>query len=108
MGALADARKRLAQSAAEEEQSKVKLGMSEKELVELEGRMRKFETERKGNEQRVEKMRRELGEVKERVKKTGWSVEKERDLEGRLKGAREEVKNLSEVRTRLFCRNFFL
>ncbi|PPQ65045.1 hypothetical protein CVT26_015741 [Gymnopilus dilepis] len=104
MGALADARKRLAQSAAEEEQSKVKLGMSEKELVELEGRMRKFETERKGNEQRVEKMRRELGEVKERVKKTGWSVEKERDLEGRLKGAREEVKNLTEHRDRLKSR----
>lgn len=45
MGALADVRAHIAQGAAEEQQSKVKLGMSEKELAELEQRNRAFAKE---------------------------------------------------------------
>jgi structural maintenance of chromosome 2 len=45
MGQLADAKAKLAQATAEEEQSRVKLGMSEKELKTLEGRWKEVERE---------------------------------------------------------------
>ncbi|KAF8147393.1 nuclear condensin complex protein [Crassisporium funariophilum] len=57
MGQLADARARIAQATAEEEQSKVKLGMGEKELVALEGRMKAFAKEAGDNLKKLENLR---------------------------------------------------
>ncbi len=56
MGQIADARARLAQAAAEEEQIRVKLEMSRRELGELEKRWKAVEREAGQGERDIKKM----------------------------------------------------
>jgi structural maintenance of chromosome 2 len=101
MGQLADARARIAQAAAEEEQSKVKLGMSEKELADLEGRMRALAKEAGDNLKKLENLKAAVEALEGKVAGSGWNAEKEKELDVQLRQAREEVKNLTEVRSLL-------
>ncbi|KDR72865.1 hypothetical protein GALMADRAFT_252175 [Galerina marginata CBS 339.88] len=101
MGQLADARARIAQAAAEEEQSKVKLGMSEKELVDLENRMKAFAKESRDNLKKLENLKAEVQGIENKVTSSGWSAEKDKELDRQLRDARELVKRLSEQRDRL-------
>ncbi|KAM6499651.1 hypothetical protein JOM56_005159 [Amanita muscaria] len=71
MGQLADARARAAQAAAEEEKSKVRLGMAEKELKVLEARWKGVE--------------REAGDGKKAIEKTKAGESGGRTVEGRGK-----------------------
>jgi hypothetical protein len=97
MGALADARARIAQGAAEEQQSKVKLGMSEKELAELEQRNRAFAKEAENYMKKIDNIKAAVQAIEAKIVNCGWSQEKDQDLEKQLREAREEVKNLTEV-----------
>ncbi|KAF8151802.1 condensin complex subunit SMC2 [Crassisporium funariophilum] len=98
MGQLADARARIAQATAEEEQSKVKLGMGEKELVALEGRMKAFAKEAGDNLKKLENLRAAVQACQTKAVNSGWSAEKDQELDMQLREAREQVKNLSEQR----------
>ncbi|KAF8197070.1 condensin complex subunit SMC2 [Pholiota molesta] len=97
MGQLADARARIAQAAAEEEQSKVKLGMSEKELADLEGACALCEGGG-DNLKKLENLKAAVEALEGKVAGSGWNAEKEKELDMQLRQAREEVKNLTEVK----------
>lgn len=99
MGQLADAKARLAQGAAEEEQSKVKLAMSEKELVNLEARMKAFAKETGDNLKKLENLKATVQACQTKVTNSGWSAEKDKQLDMQLREARESVKTLYDVRT---------
>ncbi|KAF8907016.1 condensin complex subunit SMC2 [Gymnopilus junonius] len=68
------------------------------------GRMRAFAKEAKDNEKRLGGLKAEVKALEERVAKTGWSAERERELEGKLREAREQVKTLTEHRERIKSR----
>ena len=97
MGQLAEAKQRMAQAAAEEEQSKVKLGMAEKELGTLKGRMKDFEREAGDSKKKLEGMRGTVEGIKSKIAKCGWSAEKEGEGEAKLREAKSAVRNLGEV-----------
>ena len=99
MGQLADAKARLAQGAAEEEQSKVKLAMSEKDLVSLEARMKAFAKETGDNLKKLESLKAAVQSCQTKVTNSGWSTEKDKQLDMQLREARETVKTLYDVRT---------
>ena len=98
MGQLADAKAKIAQGAAEEEQAKVKLNMSQKDLVGLEARMKAFAKETGDNIKKLEVLKAAVTSCGAKLNSSGWSLEKERQLEGSLKEARDQVKNLTDVR----------
>ena len=100
MGQLADAKARLAQGAAEEEQSKVKLAMSEKELVNLEARMKAFAKETGDNMKTLESLKAAVQACQTKVTNSGWSMEKDKHLDMQLREARNSVKTLYDVRIR--------
>ena len=99
MGQLADAKARLAQGAAEEEQSKVKLAMSEKDLVNLEARMKAFAKETGDNLKKLENLKAAVQACQTKVTNSGWNTEKDKQLDMQLREARETVKTLYDVRT---------
>ncbi|KIJ99285.1 hypothetical protein K443DRAFT_680122 [Laccaria amethystina LaAM-08-1] len=101
MGQLAEAKQRMAQAAAEEEQSKVKLGMAEKELGTLKGRMKDFEREAGDSKRKLEGMRETVEGIKSKISKCGWSAEKEGEGEAKLREAKSTVRNLGEHRDRV-------
>ncbi|KAF4622118.1 hypothetical protein D9613_009303 [Agrocybe pediades] len=98
MGQLADARATIAKAAAEEQQSKVKLSMSEKELVDLENRMRTFEKEAADNVKKLENIKAAVQAIEAKVNSSGWSAEREQELERQLREAHNQVKSLYEKR----------
>ena len=97
MGQLADAKARLAQASTEEEQSRVKLAMNEKELKTLEARWKEVEREAGEGKRNLEVMRAEIEKFRRKVAETGWSTEKEQHGEQALRAARNEVRQLTEV-----------
>lgn len=101
MGQLAEARSRIAQGEAEEEQSKVKLGMSEKELKTLEGRWKEVEKEAQKGKKNVEAMKASVEDYRKRVANSGWNEEMERAGDAKLRDAKAEVRSLNDVRFQL-------
>jgi len=97
MGQLASAKQRVAQGEAEEEQARVKLGMSEKEMKGLEGRWREREGEAKEGEKRVKEVRKAVESLRERLGKCGWDEEMERRQEEGVRAAKNEVRELADV-----------
>ena len=97
MGQLADAKAKLAQATAEEEQSRVKLGMSEKELKVLEGRWKEVEREAGDGKKNLEKVKAETEKFRRKVEESGWSAEKEREGVDALRVAKGEERRLTEV-----------
>ncbi|KAI0631723.1 condensin complex subunit SMC2 [Trametes polyzona] len=98
MGQLADAHTRSAQAAAEEEQSRVKLTMAEKELKALEARWKAVEREAGEGARQLEEMRAGVEKCKKRIAETGWSAEKEQAHDAAIRGARDEVRTLMQRR----------
>lgn len=97
MGQLADAKAKLAQATAEEEQSRVKLGMSEKELKVLEGRWKEVEREAGDGKKNLEKVKAETEKFRRKVEESGWSADKEREGVDALRTAKGEERRLTEV-----------
>jgi structural maintenance of chromosome 2 len=97
MGQIADARARLAQAAAEEEQARVKLDMSKRELGDLEKRWKAVEREASQGERDIKKMQGEVESLRRKVDATGWSAEKEQASEEALRGAKGDAMRCTQV-----------
>jgi structural maintenance of chromosome 2 len=100
MGQLADARARLAQAAAEEEQSKLKLASAEKELKALQARWKEVEREANDGKKNLEAMKAEVEKFRKRVDQCAWDEEQDRELETNLNAARSAARSASEVSCR--------
>lgn len=97
MGQLADAKARMAQGSAEEEQNRVKLNMSEKELKVLEAKWKDVEKEAGQGKRNMENMRTEAEKLKRKVADCGWSAEQEQESQVSLATARGQVRQFTEV-----------
>lgn len=97
MGQLADAKARLSQATAEEEQNRTKLTMSQKEMKALEARWKAVEREAGEGMKNLEIMRRDVEALRKKVEGCGWSEEKEQQAEMALRKAKEETRDLAEV-----------
>jgi structural maintenance of chromosome 2 len=98
MGQIADARARLAQAAAEEEQIRVKLDMSRRELGELEKRWKAVEREASQGERDIKKMQVEVETLRKKADSTGWNEEKERVSTDVLRNAKDDANRCTQVR----------
>lgn len=98
MGQIADARARLAQAAAEEEQLRVRVDMSRQELADLEKRWKAVEREAGQGERDIKRMRTEVEILHKKVDATGWSTEKEGASEEALRRAKEDGIRYTHVR----------
>jgi structural maintenance of chromosome 2 len=98
MGQLAIARQQAAQAAAEETQSRIKLGMSEGELKTLETRWKVVERDTGDGREKLEAMRVTVEGCRTKIAQCVWSEEKENDSEGRLKEFKVQVRSPEEVR----------
>ncbi|KAH7886786.1 condensin complex subunit SMC2 [Phlebopus sp. FC_14] len=98
MGQLADAKARLAQGTAEEEQNHVKLAMSKKELKALETKWKDVEKDAAQGQRSLENLKSELSKLKHQVADCGWSAEQQQSSEAGLRTARGEVRQLTEGR----------
>ncbi|KAH8105378.1 condensin complex subunit SMC2 [Cristinia sonorae] len=108
MGQLADARARVAQAATEQEQCLKKAGMKEKELSGLQAQWKKVEREAGDGKKQLENMRVEVEKFQRKVAETGWTVEREQEVEGALREARSAVRQLTEERDSVKQRLSFL
>ncbi|KAI0067407.1 condensin complex subunit SMC2 [Artomyces pyxidatus] len=98
MGQLADAKARLAHAVAEEEQSRVRLGMSETELKALEARWKAVEREAGDGARKLSQTKGEIDKRKQKLASSGWSADLERERELALRAAKEDVARLTEER----------
>lgn len=97
MGQLADAKARQAHAAGEEEQSRLKLGMSQKELKALEKRWKEVEKEAGEGKRKLKEKETEVEKLRKKVEASGWSSEKESQNEMALRSAKATVRQLTEV-----------
>jgi structural maintenance of chromosome 2 len=97
MGQLSSAKTHLAQHTAAEEQNLTKQRMSERELGALETRWKAVEREAGEGERGLEKLRAEVGKLREGVRACGWSEEREREGEREVVRAKAIVRELIEV-----------
>lgn len=102
MGQLADAKARVAQGSAEEEQNRVKLNMSEKELKAKEAKWHDVEKEVGQGKRSLENMRAEAEKLRRRVADCGWSTEREQDSQVSLSTAKGKVRQFTEVSFMLY------
>ncbi|KAJ7178719.1 condensin complex subunit SMC2 [Mycena crocata] len=101
MGQLATARQQAAQAAAEEKQSRVKLGMSEGDLKTLEARWKIVERDAGDGRKKLEAMRVTVEGCRAKVAQCAWSEEKENANEARLKELKDQVRSLENNRERI-------
>lgn len=97
MGQLADAKARMAQGSAEEEQNRVKLNMSEKELKVSEAKWKEVEKEAGQGKRNLENMQAEAEKLKRKVADSGWSTEREQESQVSLSTAKGQVRQFTEV-----------
>lgn len=97
MGQIADTRTRAAQAEAEEEQSKVRLGMAQKELKALETRWKEVEREAGDGKKKVEKTKQAVESCRAALARCKWNEELESSHEAKLKDTRDTVAELIHV-----------
>lgn len=98
LGQIADARARLTQAATEEEQSRMRLGMSQNELKTLETKWRDLERDAQDGQKRLDAISAEVEKLKKQVMDSGWSEDAEQQNQQKLNDARRDYRNLTEVR----------
>ncbi|KAN0078383.1 RecF/RecN/SMC [Tylopilus felleus] len=98
MGQIADAKARQAQAAAKEEQNRLKLSMSEKELKVLEAKWKDVEKDAHQGQQNLVRMKGELDKLKRQLADCGWSAEQQQQCDIELRTARGEVRQRTEAR----------
>ena len=98
MGQIADARARLAQASAEEEQVRVKLEMSRRELGELEKRWKAVEREAGQGERDIKRIQAEVETLRKKAESTGWNEDKEQASEETLRKAKDDATRCTRVR----------
>ena len=104
MGALAEAKARLAAAGTEAEQAKVKIGHAEREIKDKEPRARKAEKEGEGLLKELAAKRAEVDQLRARVDAAGWDEDKERTLLERQAEHSQKIAQLSEKRDALKSR----
>jgi len=97
LGQIADARARLTQATTEEEQSRMKLGMSQSELKTLEAKWRGVERDAQDGRKKLDIISAEVEKLKKQVVDSGWSEEAEQRSQQQLNDARRDYRNLTEV-----------
>jgi structural maintenance of chromosome 2 len=97
LGQIADARSKLANAKAEEEQNKTKLTMHERELKELEARYKSVERESGEGKRRVAAMQQEVEKLRGKVASCGWDEEKENRAEAKIRETKQQVRAYAEV-----------
>jgi structural maintenance of chromosome 2 len=97
LGQIADARAGLTQATTEEEQSVMKLGMSQNELKALEVKWKDVERDAQDGQKKLGVISTEIGKLKKQMVDSGWSEEAEQRSQQQLDGARREYRNLMEV-----------
>jgi structural maintenance of chromosome 2 len=97
MGQLADAKARLAQATAEEEQVRVKLGMSERDLKTLAGRWKEVEREAGEGKKNLAVMKADVEKFRAKLAESGWNAEKDREGDMALRRAKGELRQFTEV-----------
>jgi hypothetical protein len=105
MGQIADARARLAQAAAEEEQVRVRLEMSGRELGELEKRWKAVEREAGQGERDVKRMQADVEGLRKMADESGWNAEKEQASEEAMRSAKDEALRCTQVRVAVSLQN---
>ncbi|KIP05073.1 hypothetical protein PHLGIDRAFT_129125 [Phlebiopsis gigantea 11061_1 CR5-6] len=108
MGQLADARARLAQATAEEQQSRTKLTSAEKDLKTLQARWKDVEREAGEGKRNLTAMKTEVDKARRKLEQSGWNAEKERDGEAGLREAKSTVRDWTERRDAIKQRLAFL
>jgi len=98
LGQIADAKARMAAASTEEQQSKNKLTMLGKDLTAAQTRYQKVEREANDGTKQVEKGKKETQELEAKLKKTGWSEQKEQSSTDALRAAHDRVRHLTQVR----------
>ena len=93
LGQIADARARLTQATTEEEQSRMKLGMSQKELKTLETKWRDVERDAQDGQKKLDLISAQVEKLKKQVVDSGWSEEAEQRSQQRLNEARSECRS---------------
>jgi len=101
MGQLADAKAQLAHASAEEEQIRVRLGMSERELKTLASRWKEVEREANDGKKNLAALKSDVERFRKKVSESGWSAEQEREGEIALSRAKGELRQFTEVSYRL-------
>jgi structural maintenance of chromosome 2 len=98
MGQLADARTRLAREAADEEQLRRKLSMTEKELIEANKKWKAVEMEAAEMQTGLEKGETDLDSMKAKISKLSWNEEQEKAAESKMTNLKQSLRELKEVR----------
>lgn len=98
MGALAEAKARLAAAGTEAEQAKVKIGLAEREIKDKEPRAKKAEKEGEGLIKELAAKRSEVEQMRTRINAAGWDEDKERTLLERQAEHSQKIAQLSEKR----------
>jgi structural maintenance of chromosome 2 len=104
MGALAEAKARLAAAGTEAEQAKVKIGLAEREIKDKEPRAKKAEKEGEGLLKELASKRADVEQLRARVEAAGWDEDKERTLLERQAEHSQKIAHLSEKRDALKSR----
>lgn len=98
MGALAEAKARLAAAGTEAEQAKIKIGLAEREIKDKEPRAKKAEKEGEGLIKELAAKRAEVEQLRARVNACDWDEDKERSLLERQAEHGQKIAQLSEKR----------
>ena len=97
LGQIADAKARMAAATTEEQQSKNKLVILGRDLTAAQARYQKVEREANDGAKQVERGKKEIQEFEVKLKKTGWSEQKEQSSADALRAARDRVRQLTQV-----------
>ena len=66
-------------------------------MQEAQTRWKAVEREAGEGKKKLEKMRKDVEDLRRKVERTGWSAEKEKQSEEALRAVRDEVRKLTEV-----------
>lgn len=97
LGQLADAKARIASAATEEEQSRMRMSMVEKELKEKEVKWKAVEKDAGEGEKALVKSKKDVESLQKKLAVTGWDEEKETNAVNQIREAREQIRTLTEV-----------
>ena len=98
LGQIAKAEDRLSKAHTEQEQAKIKLDMANTTLETTRKRWKSVEKDAQEGARNVEAARVAVENLKREMAKTGWSAEEEQSFETALRDAKNEVRQLKDVR----------
>ncbi|KAF8308761.1 condensin complex subunit SMC2 [Clavulina sp. PMI_390] len=104
LGQLADAKARMAAASTEEEQSRMRMSMLEKELKDKELKWKAVEKDAGEGAKSLARGKKEVEALQKKLDATGWNEAQEAEAVKVLREAREAVRSLTEERDALKAR----